>query len=228
MSSNQTTPIITVDGPSGAGKGTLCQLIAQELSWHLLDSGALYRLVALAANNRNISESDSQGLAKLAQGLDVQFKAEKNRVEIVLESELVTEAIRTEKIGMSASKIAAIPEVRAALLQRQRDFAQAPGLVADGRDMGTVVFPNAALKIFLDASAEERASRRYKQLINKGVGASLQEILTDVKSRDAQDRGRAVAPLAAAKDAVVIDSTNMTIEQVLTLVIDHAHHKGLR
>lgn len=228
--SETSVPVITVDGPSGSGKGTICRLLARELGWHLLDSGALYRLSALAARHHGVSLDDEEALVVLAAHLDVQFVAKDrdSEVQIVLEGEEVTDAIRTEQIGNDASVVAAIPAVRAALLERQRAFADAPGLIADGRDMGTVVFPAAELKIYLDASAEERARRRYNQLINKGLGASLQAILDDIQARDLRDMSREVAPLKPAEDAVVLDTTSMTIDEVLVAVMDEARHKGLR
>lgn len=227
--SHRQVPVITVDGPSGSGKGTICQLLALELGWELLDSGALYRLVGLAARHHGVEVDNEEALVVLAAHLDVQFIArDDNSVQIVLEGEEVTDAIRTEVVGKDASIIAAIPAVRDALLERQRAFAELPGLIADGRDMGTVVFPDAALKIYLDASAEERASRRYNQLINKGLDASLQAILEDIQARDDRDMNRAVAPLKPAVDAVILDTTTMSIEEVLAAVMDDARHKGLR
>ncbi len=227
--SNRQVPVITVDGPSGSGKGTICHLLARELGWELLDSGALYRLVGLAARHHGVELNDEEALVVLAAHLDVQFVArDDDSVQIVLEGEEVTDAIRTEAVGKDASIVAAIPAVRDALLERQRAFAEMPGLIADGRDMGTVVFPDAALKVYLDASAEERASRRYNQLINKGLGASLQAILEDIQARDDRDMNRAVAPLKPAADAVILDTTTMSIEEVLAAVMDEARHKGLR
>ena len=223
-------PIITVDGPSGSGKGTICRLLSQELGWSLLDSGALYRLTALAANHHGVDLSDVEALQVLAEHLDVRFVASEqgDEVVILLEGEEVTHAIRAEQIGNDASKVAAIPAVRSALLKRQRDFAQPPGLVADGRDMGTVVFPHAPLKIYLDASAEVRADRRYKQLIDKGLSASLETILEDIRARDDRDMNRSVAPLRPADDAVILDSTALSIEEVMKTVLEQARHKGLR
>jgi len=227
--SNRQVPVITIDGPSGSGKGTICQLLARELGWELLDSGALYRLVGLAARHHGVALDNEEALVVLAAHLDVQFVARTDdNVQIILEGEEVTDAIRTEVVGKDASIVAAIPAVRDALLERQRAFAEPPGLIADGRDMGTVVFPDAALKIYLDASAEERASRRYNQLINKGLGASLQAILEDIQARDDRDMNRAVAPLKPAADAVILDTTTMSIKEVLAAVMDDARHKGLR
>ncbi|MEH6576481.1 MAG: (d)CMP kinase [Amphritea sp.] len=223
-------PVITVDGPSGSGKGTICSLLALELGWDLLDSGALYRLLALAARHHGVALDDVDALVVLAAHLDVQFKnnEDQNEVSIVLEGEEVTNSIRTEECGADASVVAALGPVREALLDRQRAFSCEPGLIADGRDMGTVVFPDAELKVYLTASAEERASRRYNQLINKGLGASLQAILHDIQARDARDMNRAVAPLKPAKDAISLDTTELSIEEVLAIVLDHARHKGLR
>ena len=223
-------PVITVDGPSGSGKGTICSLLARELGWDLLDSGALYRVVALAARHHGVALDDVDALVVLAAHLDVQFATHEgqNEVAIVLEGEEITNSIRTEECGADASVVAALGSVREALLERQRAFACEPGLIADGRDMGTVVFPDAELKIYLTASAEERANRRYNQLINKGLGASLQAILDDIQARDARDMNRAVAPLKPAKDAISLDTTELSIEEVLAIVLDHARHKGLR
>ena len=223
-------PIITVDGPSGSGKGTICRLLAEKLGWKLLDSGALYRLTALAAAHHGVAMTDKEALVVLAAHLDIRFNiiGDKEEVQIILEGEEVTQAIRTEAVGNDASKVAAIPDVRTALLERQRAFAERPGLVADGRDMGTVVFPNAPLKIYLDASVEERANRRYNQLINKGLSASLENILADLQERDARDMNRSVAPLKAADDAIILDSTSMTIEAVLGAILEEARHRGLR
>ena len=221
--------VITVDGPSGSGKGTICQLLARELGWHLLDSGALYRVTALAARHHGVELDDVEALEVLAAHLDVRFKATDGaETQIILEGEEVTHAIRNERVGEDASVVAALGPVRESLLKRQRDFAREPGLVADGRDMGTVVFPRAGLKIYLDASAEERAQRRYKQLISKEPGASLDDILNDIKARDARDMNRAVAPLKPAPDAVILDSTLMSIKEVLQAVLDEARHRGLR
>ncbi|SIT08710.1 (d)CMP kinase [Neptunomonas antarctica] len=229
MSQNNTrVPVITVDGPSGSGKGTVCRLLAKSLGWLLLDSGALYRLTALAASHHGVSIDDEEALVVLAAHLDVRFTTHDDVVQIILEGEEVTQAIRSETVGNDASVIAAIGSVRTALLERQRAFVEMPGLIADGRDMGTVVFPDAPLKIYLDASVEERASRRYNQLINKGLDASLGVIMNDLQERDARDMNRSVAPLKPASDALVLDSTSMTIEAVLNTVLEEVRHKGLR
>ena len=216
-------PVVTIDGPGGSGKGTLARLLARELGWHLLDSGALYRLTALAAVNHGVSLEDEESLKVLAAHLDVQFLAggdDASEGGIVLEGEHVASVIRTEEVGAWASKIAALPEVRRALLSRQRAFAEMPGLVADGRDMGTVVFDDANIKFYLTASTEERAKRRFEQLQAQGVDVSLGRLLVDIKARDDQDSNRAVAPLKPADDAIVIDSTKLTIREVLDKVLD--------
>ena len=211
-------PVITIDGPSGSGKGTIAKLLATELGYRLLDSGALYRVLGQAALKHAVALDDESALAQQAARLDVRFEAATDGVRVVLEGEDVSRQIRTEEAGGVASVVAAVPSVRTALLQRQRDFAELPGLIADGRDMGTVVFPQAAVKIFLTASAEERAQRRYNQLIEKGFDANLPAILADVQARDARDTERAVAPLKPAEDALLLDSTALTIEQVLDRV----------
>ncbi len=228
--SDSIIPVITVDGPSGSGKGTICKLLAATLGWNLLDSGALYRLTALAAKHHGVALDDEDALQVLAAHLDVQFLVNdsEEEIQVILEGESVTRELRLEETGATASVVAAIPAVRDALLNRQREFAQAPGLIADGRDMGTVVFPGAQLKVYLDASVEERAERRYKQLINKGLDASLDVILIDLKKRDERDMQRAVAPLKPADQALVLDSTSLSIEQVLEIVLEEARHKGLR
>ncbi|HIF9116266.1 TPA: (d)CMP kinase [Photobacterium damselae] len=218
-------PVITVDGPSGAGKGTLCMLLAEKLGWNLLDSGAIYRVLALAAIHHDVDLESEDALVPLAANLDVQFVAEGELVKVILEGEDVSNTLRTEKVGNTASKVAALPRVREALLRRQRAFSEAPGLVADGRDMGTVVFPSAEVKIFLDASAKERANRRMNQLQKKGLDVNFDSLLSEIQERDYRDRNRAVAPLRPAEDALTIDSTELTIEEVLAQVVAFAESK---
>jgi cytidylate kinase len=216
-------PIIAIDGPSGSGKGTVSRAVAAELGWRLLDSGALYRLVALAARKAGAALEDGPGLARLAERTDFRFGAAPAGGEMVwLDGADVTLAVRTETAGNDASKIAALPELRAALLQRQRDFAEPPGLVADGRDMGTVVFPTAEVKIFLTASAEERAGRRYKQLKEKGVAATLAALSTEIAERDRRDTTRSASPLVASADAVLLDTTGMSVEAVVGRILEVA------
>ena len=220
------TPVITVDGPSGSGKGTICAMLAKELGWHLLDSGALYRITGLAASRRGLELKDESAVAAVAANLDVEFIPGEQGVSVVLEGDDVSRTIRTEEVGSLASQVAALPAVREALLQRQRDFRIAPGLIADGRDMGTVVFTDAQIKVFLTASAEERGRRRYEQLRSKGFDASLRALVEDIRARDERDTNRAVAPLRPAADALVIDSTALTIsevrDQIMNLVRDNA------
>lgn len=211
--------VVAIDGPSGAGKGTLSQLVAKHLGYHLLDSGALYRLVALSALNQDVDLKDEQAVAEIATQLQVRFDITGDSTRVLLIEEDVTEAIRREDVGMSASIVAAYPKVRAALLHRQKSFAQAPGLVADGRDMGTTVFPQAQVKIFLTASAEARAERRYRQLTQKGMVVDIAELIRDIKDRDDRDTNRATSPLKPADDALLLDSTLLTIEQVLEAIL---------
>ena len=214
-------PVIAIDGPSGSGKGTIAHRVAKALGWHLLDSGALYRLVALSANKAGVSLEDPTELAEIAQVLDVQFDSnEEGSERIWLDGEDVTYEVRTEETGAGASTVAAIPAVRDALLARQRAFRQAPGLVADGRDMGTHVFSDAPLKIYLTASAEERARRRHKQLKDKGMDVSLAALSRDIEGRDRRDSERSVAPLRAAEDARILDSSGQSIEAVTRTVLD--------
>jgi cytidylate kinase len=216
-------PVITIDGPSGSGKGTLARRLAEQLGYHLLDSGALYRLTALAAQKRNIALEDPE-VAAVAQTLNVRFDPDG---AAYLDDECVDSVLRTEQTGAMASKIAARPDVRAALLERQRAFAESPGLVADGRDMGTVVFPDAPAKLFLDASAEIRAERRYKQLIGNGLSANLAALVEEIRARDDRDRNRAVAPLVPAEDALVVDSTHLSIEAVEARMMEFIRAQGV-
>ena len=214
-------PVITIDGPSGSGKGTVAALVARQLGWGLLDSGALYRLLAFSARNHGVDLTNEEGLKLLAAHLDVQFIAgpDGQGQRIVLEGEDVTDSIRNEQIGAGASQAASLPAVRESLLQRQRAFQEAPGLVADGRDMGTVVFPDAPLKVFLTASAAERARRRYNQLKAKGDDVSLASLLDEIRVRDERDTQRSVAPLKPAADAIQLDSTDLSIEQVVERIL---------
>ena len=217
---NNTVPVITLDGPSGTGKGTLCHLLAKKLNWHFLDSGALYRVLALAARKKAIDYSDVNQLVHLAHALNLRFELEDTDTSIViLDDEDISEAIRSEQCGQEASQIASIPEVREALLERQRAFATYPGLVTDGRDMGTVVFPNAILKIYLYASEQERAMRRYLQLKEKNNHVNLAQVVDELAKRDARDMARAHSPLKPADDAVLIDTTGLTVLQVFEKVL---------
>lgn len=212
----QNAPVVTIDGPSGAGKGTVSLVLAQKKGWHFLDSGAIYRVLAVASLHHQIEADDEAALVPLASCLDVSFESQEDgSPKVVLEGEDVTFAIRTEEVGAVASKVASLPRVREALLRRQRAFKELPGLVADGRDMGTVVFPNADAKIFLTASAEERAQRRYKQLQDKGHDVSISRLLSDIQARDERDSNRSIAPLVPADDALVLDSTKLNVDQVI-------------
>jgi 3-phosphoshikimate 1-carboxyvinyltransferase len=208
-------PVIAIDGPSASGKGTVAREVSRQLGFQFLDSGALYRLVALAAIRRGIDLDDVQALAQAAAALNCSFQGER----ILLDEDDVTLAIRAEEVSKAASRVAAMGPVREALLKRQRDFRVAPGLVADGRDMGSVVFPDAKLKVFLTASAEERARRRYKQLMDKGIHANLSALLQDIGERDARDASRGVAPLQKCADAHLLDTTDMTIEQAVSRIM---------
>lgn len=209
-------PVLAIDGPSGVGKGTLAAWLAGHLVWHLLDSGSLYRLAALAARHRRIALDDTPRLAAIAATLEVTFRSDPTSgLQVIeLDGEEVTAAIRTEAVGDAASRVAALPPVRAALLDRQRAFRRPPGLVADGRDMGTVVFPDATLKLFLTASPETRAERRHKQLMGNKNSASLAALVREIAERDERDANRSTAPLRPAEDAIILDTTGLTIEQV--------------
>ena len=217
-----TAPVITVDGPSGAGKGTLCKALAESLNWRLLDSGAIYRVLALAALHHQVDISTEEALVPLAAHLDVRFVSQNGQLKVILEGEDVSNEIRTETVGNTASQAAAFPRVREALLRRQRAFREAPGLIADGRDMGTVVFPDAPVKIFLDASSQERAHRRMLQLQEKGFNVNFERLLAEIQERDSRDRNRSIAPLIPAADALVLDSTSMSIEQVIEQALAYA------
>ena len=211
----ETAPVLTIDGPSGSGKGTVARRIGEALGWRVLDSGALYRLLGLAAHLQGIEVNDVAALTHLARQLPVEFRGD----AVFLDGKDVSLEIRTESAGNQASKVAAVPAVREALLDWQRAYVQPPGLVADGRDMGTVVFPGAVLKVFLDASAEERARRRFQQLKDKGVDVKLPDLIAEITDRDKRDRTRAVAPLKPAADAVVIDSTHMGVDAVVERIL---------
>ncbi len=224
MTSSSGVPVITIDGPGGAGKGTISTLIAARLGWHYLDSGAMYRLLALAALRQGIGSNDVKGLVDLAADMQVDFKLKGtdglDLPEVWLNSEPVSMAIRSEECGIVASEIAVHGAVREALLARQKAFRRPPGLVADGRDMGTVVFPDATLKVFLTASADERAQRRYKQLIAKGIDVILCDLLKDIQARDERDSTRILSPLRPAEDAIIIDTTNLSIDQVVEQIMN--------
>ena len=223
---NEQIPVITIDGPSGAGKGTVARIVAEQLGWHLLDSGAIYRVLAVATLHHHVNLDEEEPLIPMAAHLDVQFEiSSQGESKVILEGENVTDTIRTEEIGALASKVAAFPRVREALLRRQRAFSVSPGLVADGRDMGTVVFAQAPVKIFLTASAEERAERRFNQLKEKGFDVKIGRLLDDIRQRDERDRNREVAPLVPAEGALIIDSTDFSIQEVVNKVLSFANEK---
>jgi cytidylate kinase len=215
---DQSMPVITVDGPGGSGKGTIAMRVAEKLGWHFLDSGALYRLVAVAAMDREVPASDEEALGQVARSLDVTFGISGEGMVILLDGNYITGRLRSEAVSVIASKIAAFPGVRSALVERQRAFRKSPGLVADGRDMGTVIFPDAILKIFLTANAQARAERRYKQLKDKGESVNLSRLFRDIKKRDERDSNRAISPLKPADDAHIIDSTELGIKEVLDII----------
>ena len=217
------TPVLTIDGPSGSGKGTISRLVAARLGWHYLDSGALYRAVGVAAGWADLDLDDAGALVRCAFDSEIAFREDASgELRVLVNGHDATDELRTETAGAAASAIAAIPEVRSALTDRQRAFRQQPGLVADGRDMGTVIFPDARTKVFLTASAAERAERRYKQLKDKGVSVTLDGLLREILARDARDANRAVAPLRPAEDAVRIDTTGLSIEVVVARVLEAA------
>ena len=221
-----TIPVVTIDGPGGSGKGTISQLLAARLGWHYLDSGALYRVLGLAAQDAGITLTDAPSLARLAGEIQLDFQPQMDgSAQVILNGQDVSLWLRTEECGRWASEVAVWPEVRAALLQKQHDFRQNPGLVADGRDMGTTVFPAARLKIFLTASPEVRAERRYKQLKEKGLDASLPLLLGEIRARDARDAGRAVSPLRPADDAEILDTSTMGINEVVEFILDRLQHR---
>ena len=222
-----TAPVLTIDGPSGSGKGTISRLVAQRLGWHYLDSGALYRAVGIAAGWGDLDLSDSSALVRCTFDTEIGFRDDvRGEPRVIVNGVDATDELRTETAGAAASAIAAIPEVRAALTNRQRAFRQLPGLVADGRDMGTVIFPDAGHKVFLTASADERAERRYKQLKDKGVSVTIDGLLREILARDARDASRAVAPLRPAEDAVRIDTTGLPIADVVARVLDVVSRPG--
>ena len=224
MMDKASIPVLAIDGPSGSGKGTIARRVASELGWHLLDSGALYRLTAVAAARAGLTDAGESDLADIAAGLQVRFaSSDDGEQQIFLSGEEVSAEVRDEQCGLMASKIAPLPAVRQALIGLQQSFRKAPGLVADGRDMGTVVFPDAGLKIFLTASAAERAKRRHKQLKDKGIDVSLPALSRDIEDRDRRDSERSVAPLRPADDARVLDSSHLNIDEVVQMVLSWAH-----
>lgn len=225
MKVNNLVPVITIDGPSGTGKGTLCYKLANHLHWHALDSGAIYRVLAFSAREKNIALDEIEKLVTLAGQLNLKFEYDE-KPQVMLDGRVITHNIRSEQCAQDASKIAAIPEIRQALLMRQRAFADFPGLVTDGRDMGTVVFPDAAVKIYLDASVQERSKRRYLELKEKGIDVSLPGVIDELKQRDARDFARSSSPLRPAADAVHIDTTGLTIAQVFGSVLKLVENCG--
>ena len=223
---NATIPVLAVDGPGGSGKGTVCRAVTEAMGWHLLDSGAIYRALAVAARSRGVDAAEPDRLAAVARELDVVFEPMSDGdVRVLVDGEDVAQDLRSETTGDLASRVAAVPAARDALLQRQRDFRKAPGLVADGRDMGTVVFPDATVKVFLTASAEERALRRHKQLKDQGVDVSLASLLDEIAVRDERDRNREVAPLVPAADAEELDTTGVAVEEVVERVLKLLRNK---
>ena len=221
------TAVLTIDGPVSSGKGTVARLVANRLGWHLLDSGALYRVLGYHARNQGVALDDEVALVAMAQSLPVRFVEQQGDTAVILDGEDVSNIIRQESVGELASQVAVLQPVRDALLARQRAFAEAPGLVADGRDMGTVVFTSAPLKIYLTASAEERARRRFEQLKEKGFGATLATLVEDIRTRDDRDMNREVAPLRPADDAVVIESTTLTVDEVVNRILEEAAARQL-
>lgn len=228
MHATSNAPVVTIDGPSGSGKGTVSQALAARLGWHYLDSGALYRVAGLAARRAGVNLADARALAELARGFDVRFLPRPGAAPaVLLNGEDVSEGVRTEAAGDAASQVAAVPEVRRALLHKQHQLRRSPGLVADGRDMGTVVFPDAFLKVFLTASAEVRAERRYKQLKEKGFDVTLPRLLKDIQERDARDSGRAASPLRPAADAHLLDTSDLRISEVVDRIESLLRERGV-